>query len=228
MRILAGLIWLLLLALGLVRVTAVTGEFVTAEERLLAPPPLSRLDDSVIAVMTLGHQGLYDDLLELWTLQLLADSRLPTLAPERVYEAVKAATRHHPKVESLYLLACFVLATDLRLPRRCVDVLHDGMQALPDAWRLPMTAGFILAGPLGDPGRGALYYRLAASRAGAPAYLAGLANRLERREPLTVEQRRQAMKELFDAVGGSDVGARILERLQPATGGGSSGSPHGP
>jgi hypothetical protein len=180
-----------------VHVTRHTWRFAQRDYKLTATPPLSQLDTRLINILTLGHRGLYDDLMVIWTLQSLADFRLSKVPPEEVQRAVLAITRHGPQLESIYLLSCYIVAFDFKKPSFCEKILADGMAALPDSWRIPMLQGFIYHDLLKDMAHAALFYDLAASKKDAPAYFQRLAIKLAKKSDLSPEDLEHLSKELL-------------------------------
>lgn len=173
---------------------------------VLAPAPLAGVDRRLIDILTLGHRGFYDDVVNIWTLQALADERLKTKTPAEIQKAMLLAVDSHPRVESLYMLACFVLALDFSAPEACESISLVGLKALPDSWRVPVTQGFISHFKMGDPKKAAAYYQLAASRPGAPEYLQSLARKLAEKGQLSEAELKQTVDGLLDVPGGSKFG----------------------
>ncbi len=177
--------WGLLLAALLYQVTAHTWSYSKRDYRLVDDPPFAGMRPELIDVLTLGHRGLYDDLLSIWSIQMLIDQRTNLQDPAALQRSVLQLTRQQPRVESVYMLSCFVLALDLGRPEACEPVTIDGLKALPDSWRIPVTQGFISAYKLQDRAKAALYYSVAASRPEAPEFLRQLAANLARKEDLS-------------------------------------------
>jgi hypothetical protein len=142
--------------------------------------------------------------------------------PDEVQKTILKVTRHGPKIESLYMLSCFVLAFDMHRPDLCEAVTVDGMKAVPQGWRIPMTQGFIDAFNLKDPARAAMYYGLAASRAEAPPYLGTYAAKLVAQHALSVEDLQASLAGLLGAESGSRF-ADVLTRLRAPGNGGAAG-----
>lgn len=205
--------WLLAVAGGLVAVTERTGSYAAQESaQLLTPPPLSRLDPRLIDVATLGYRGLYDDIIDIWMIQVLVDDRIATQKPDELYHLVQTVTHLHPHLESLYMISCFVLALDLKHPEDCERITLDGLKAFPDSWRIPVTQGFMDAYKLNDPQSAAMYYGLAASRPHAPDFLKHLAQRLVDERGLNPDELQQTMDHLLEAPGGSRFGSFLKQR----------------
>ncbi len=199
-------IWICILGYGLGLVSNKTRHYATESYRLVEPAPLSTLDHRLLSIITLGFRGVYDDFLSIWTIQFLADERLKKFSTEEIFSAIKSTTRQRPKIESIYMLSCFVMAMDLNRPDLCKEIIIDGMNALPDSWRLPMTQGFMYAYKLNDLPNAAVFYALAASRPGSPVFLQKLVKHMAEQNELSVEDMQSSLSTLFDSKSGSKVG----------------------
>lgn len=195
-------IWFAALGYGLYQVSARTTQFAKSSYRLVEPPPLTELDPRIVDIITLGFKGMYDDFLSIWSIQFLVDERVKAQTAEEVFRSIKATTRQRPKIESIYLLSCFVLTFDFKRPELCKDIIIDGMSAMPDSWRIPVTMGFTYAYRLGDNENAAIFYALAASRPGAPQYFSSLSQKLAAKSSLSVEDLQGSLQEIFK--GGKD------------------------
>jgi hypothetical protein len=207
-------IWVLLLGSGLRAVTEKTTVYADRDYDVLAAPPLARLDERAINVLTLGHRGLYDDAINIWLLQSLADERLRAKTPEEIHQAMRLVIDLHPKIESIYMLSCFILAMDLKKPELCEQISLAGLKALPDSWRIPVTQGFIFYKELGDPKKAALYYGLAASRPEAPEFLGALTKTLIEKNQMSIPELESTLDHLLDAPGGSKF-SKYLQGRKP-------------
>ncbi len=201
-RLLIGL-WLILLVVSLHDVSRRTQAASRRSHPLLEAVPLSQLDPRIIDVLTLGHRGVYDDFLAVWLVQMVTDPQLLQADPNQLHGILQTALRQQPKLESVYMLACFVMTFDLRHPEFCESYATEGMKALPQSWRLPATAGYVAAFRIRDPDKASLYYTLAAGQPGAPDYFKSFGAKLATRAELTGAEREQAMKELIIRVPGS-------------------------
>ena len=216
LKLLLTIIWLSVLSVAFYQVTGrLRAEANLGAERL-SLPPLSRLSTSMLNVVTVGHRGLYDDFADIWLLQTLGDIKIKQLDPKVLVDTIKTVTRHGPKLESLYMLSCFVLAFELEQPQECLGITIDGIKALPLSWRVPMTQGYVYAFRLNDPAAAALYYELASSRPGAPAYLAQFATKLAARVELTPDERNVAKEQFFRTLGIAETVGK-MERDAPNT-----------
>ncbi len=150
-----------------------------------APPPLSNLQPAFVNVVTLGFKNVYDDFVSIWLIQSLVDSRKRD--PEKLVAAVRSVIRHHPKLETTYLLPCFVLFRDFNRPDVCQEIIIAGLQAFPSSWRLPMTQGYVHYFLLKQPAQAASFFMMAASRPKSPPYVKRLVSKLLRENNLSAE-----------------------------------------
>lgn len=214
-RLLLLVAWFGLLVAGWISVSAKTFESARASYRLVEPPPLSQLDRRILDIATLGFKGVYDDFLSIWSIQFLADENIKAQDPGILFNAMKAITRQRPQIESIYLLSCFVFTFDLQKPEYCKELIIDGMAAMPDSWRLPMTQGFIYSSRLNDYANGAAFYAIAASRPGAPAYLKSLSYRLAEKSSLSPDDLRGSLEQILKGDGkGSRLGEFMNDMIQ--------------
>lgn len=200
-RIVAVTLWCFALVWVFSQVTGRLDQTLAGQQTVVSPPPLSRLSTSVLNTVTLGYRGLYDDFADIWLLQTLGEKDIKRFDPGQLVAAIRAVTRHGPKLESLYLLSCFVLTFELGKPEECQAITVDGMKALPASWRIPMTQGYVTAFVLHDPAAGALYYDLAGSRQGAPAFMTTLARKLSVREEFSEEEKIRVKKDFLESIG---------------------------
>ena len=171
--------------------------------QLLEVVPLSRFEPSMIDILTLGYRGVYDDFLAIWLVQILADAQVRQADPGQLNNILQIAVRQQPKLESVYMLSCFVMTFDLHHPEYCEPLISDGIKAMPQSWRLPATAGYVAAFKSGDPSKASLYYALAAAQPGAPGYFKSFSAKLAASGALTGDERRQAISELMVKVPGA-------------------------
>ena len=114
---LISIVWLVLLGLAMRVVTERISPLARHRHQLVEMVPLARLDTRPLNIITLGYRGLYDDFALLFSLQMLVNSNLAALTtgPQIAY-TISQLTRHQPRIESLYMITCFVLTFDLRMP----------------------------------------------------------------------------------------------------------------
>lgn len=201
--------WMTLLLAALAAVTARMKAY-GDDYDLLSRPPLARLDTRLLTVVTLGHRGLWDDIAAIWTLQFIVDERLQTKNADAVQQAVLDTTRHHPQVQSLYMLTCFVLAEEFNRPDLCEPITQDGLQAFPDGWRIPVTQALVALERLKDPKAASAYYAVAASRPTAPDYLKSLTSKLIEKNALDPAD----VEATFSGLIGDDPKSRFNAVLQ--------------
>lgn len=178
----------------------------------LAAPPLSLWSNRAINIATLGHRGLYEDFIGIWTLQTLIDQDLKKYASaEQVETLIEATIRQKPHLESLYLLCCFTMALDYDRPQNCEKISVQGLKVFPKSWRILMTQGFVAAFKLGDMAKASAYYTLASQLPEAPPWVASLAGKLAKQgqeKGQDLNETIQLLKEVPDAT-------RLLELIRP-------------
>ncbi len=213
-KVVGTVVWMALLLAAFAAVTERTRVYGERSYDLLSRPPLAHLDTHVLDVVTLGHRGLWDDIAAIWTIQILMDKRLASFPVEDINRAVTDVTHHHPHIENLYLLGCYVIGMDLKHPENCERLIQDGLAAFPDSWRLPLTEGLIAIEYLHDPKSAAVYYAMAASRPGAPDFLRSYANKIVDKNALDPGEIRQTLDQLFGSGAGTRVGSILEESLK--------------
>jgi hypothetical protein len=140
--------------------------------------PLLSLNPSLINVITLGHKGLFNDLSYFWLLQKITHENKSPQDPDRIFRQIKLVTRHHPDIESVYTLSCFVMTLDFHQGNRCVDIADDGIKALPRNWMILAVVAYVFAFVLKDTVKASYYYKKTEGLPGSPAYLHELSDRL--------------------------------------------------
>jgi len=187
----------------------------------LTPAPLSTFSPQIVNLLTLGHRGLYEDLATIWVMQYLVDQDIKRMnSPERLYETILPVLQHQPKIESLYLLSCFVFSLEYNDPRRCELISVLGLKAFPESWRIPMTQGFVASFKLGDQAQAAVFYGLAATRPQSPAWVWSLARRLANTSGTSEVDLNEALDILKEVPGGTKllqvVGPLLHDKLPAA------------
>lgn len=175
----------------------------------ITPPPLAGVDPRILNVLTLGHKNLYDDFAHLWMIQSLMTPYDPGLA-DAMMGSIRTVLGHHPKIETLYMLACFVINSEFKKPEYCQEIINAGLVAFPQSWRLPMTQGFIHAFLLDQPAQASAYFTMAASRAKSPPYVAKVAEKLIRKENLNLDDLNKSVELLM----GTPYESRFREMLR--------------
>ncbi len=194
-----------------VKIGAKMGTAERASWRLVTSPPLASLKTSRINLVTLGHRGLYDDFATIWAIQFLADQSLTKKATAKeVNDAIRSITQHQPRLESLYLLSCYVMALDFNSPENCEGISVDGLKAFPNSWRIPMTQGFVATYKMNDDLKAASFFELAASRPKSPAYVGRLAKKLSEKGSISGQDLNDTLDMLREVPGGT----RIIEILR--------------
>ena len=131
-----------------------------------------------VGIFTLGNQRVYEDLVSLWLLQslILRPSEEPP-SKEVMKARIDAVLVHEPKIESLYLLTCFILTKRYNLPESCEAVSQTGIKALSSSWKIAMVQGYMSAFVLKKPEIGAYYFFLASKMDRSPPYVKAAAQR---------------------------------------------------
>jgi len=205
-------------------IAGISGGFYIAAEKtyqqekdtysILDTPPFSHLKSETIDLLTLGHRGVYDDFINIWVLQILSDKSLHGLDIEKLEEAVLKVTSLQPKIEVIYMVACFAFAIDLKRPEVCEKIIIDGLNAFPQSWRLPMTQGFIYLKLLKNAAKASGFYSLAASRPDSPTYVGELAQKLLDEKEITRAEMDRAMDMMMQVPGGSRVAKFLNDNLK--------------
>lgn len=209
LKITIGL-WILLLAGMFGQVSSKVAGYAAARKKLIEKPLLADTDPRLMTILTLGHRGLYEDFLAIHALQYLVDPNLKRENSDVARNAMMAAARQGPRVESFYMLGCFIMDAEFAKPEWCEALSHAGIKALPTSWRIPLTQGYFFSFKLNDPVQAANWYALAASRPGVPTYVGSLAAKLAANNSLTVEDLEQSVRGMFDIPEGS----RIREMIE--------------
>ncbi len=142
-----------------------------------APPPLAGVNPKFVNIMLLGLKPIYDDFISVWLLQSLLD-KTPNKDPEKLLAQIRSVIRHEPKLETTYMLSCFVMANDLKKPEYCQEFSLAGLRAFPESWRIPMTQSYIEWNLLNHPAQAASFLMMAASRKQSPPYVRNAAKKL--------------------------------------------------
>ncbi len=211
MKSLLVAIWLVVLVNAFYLVNQKSYRFAKGKDGELLLPPLVELDPRMIDIATLGHKGLYEDIIAIWTTQTIVDKSLSQYSAEAVFEFVSKIVRHEPKIEQTYLLPCFILALDFKRPEFCERIIIHGLNAFPNSWRLPMTQGFIFAFQLNQPLKAAAFYSLAASRPESPPYVGRVAKKLLAKDKLGRKDIEDTI-EMMSQIPGGETFKNWLER----------------
>lgn len=193
------------------RIGSDLGKKERAEYKVVTSPPLGSLDPKILDIMMLGHGGLYDDFVLVWSIQILAEPDLKNMTnADELSNTLLGILKHQPKIEGIYLLACYVLGLDFQRGDLCDKISVEGLKAFPNSWRIPMTQGFMASFVAKDDLKAAAFYELAASRPESPEYVGKLAKRLTARGYADGEDLSETIQLMSEVPGGS----RIIEILQ--------------
>lgn len=140
--------------------------------------PFAQLEPAIIDVITLGHKGLYSDFSYFWLLQSLIYENEGEQTAEELFRKIMLITRHHPQIESLYTLSCFVMIKDFGNVEYCEEIAKEGMKALPNSWYIPAVVGYAFAFIVEDPVKASFYYKKTEDLPRSPDYLKKLGERL--------------------------------------------------
>ena len=180
---LAALVCLLLAGIYLVKTVPDRVQHLTRSYDTFKPPPLSGLNSELISILTLGHKHVYDDFINIWLLQTLIDPKRPD-DPEKMMQSIRAVIRHHPELETTYLLSCMVMFDDFGSPKHCQEISLEGLKAFPKSWRIPILQGYIHAFLLKEPAQAASFFLMASSREKAPPWVKRLVKKLLKDETI--------------------------------------------
>lgn len=163
----------------------------------IKPPPLGTIKPSVLNIMTMGYRNIYEDFSHLWMIQTLMTPYDINLR-EDMMQAIRLVIQHKPRIESFYMLSCFVMAQEFRAPQHCQEIIKIGLEAFPQSWRLPMTQGFIHAFLLKEPAQASAFFTIAASRENSPPYVAKVAEKLIHKEDLNIDDLTKSVELLMN------------------------------
>lgn len=211
LSIVAPLLILALSAAALVGTNQARIDRLKAQYDLFQAPPLAGLKTSLVNFLLLGQKPVYDDFISIWLLQALVDSRKEKDA-DGMLGAIRSVIRHEPKIESIYMLSCFVMMDDMQKPEACQEIILAGLRAFPRSWRLPMTQGFVEYYKLKKPAQAASFFMMAASRQDSPPYVQKVANKLLMTNEISDADLQESL-ELLSNSGGSDSLRKMLESI---------------
>ncbi|MFY7929805.1 MAG: hypothetical protein ACOVS5_13120 [Oligoflexus sp.] len=175
----------------------------------LATPPLSDMHPTLINIFTLGHKNIYDDFINIWLLQIIIDSDRKH-NPDELMRTIRAVIRHQPKLETIYMLSCFVMFQDYKRPEYCQEIILAGLGAFPQSWRLPMTQAFVHYFLLKEPAQAASFFMMAASRPQSPPYVQRLVQKLLKENTLAPEDVERSL-DIMGFIGSGDQFKKMLE-----------------
>ena len=158
--------------------------------------PLSYIQPNYLDAIILGKKNLYDDFLEIWLLQHLADPPVEAHS-DRLMGAIRSVIRQGPKIESLYMISCIVMFTDYKAPQHCQEIVLAGLKVLPQSWKLPMLQGYVHNFLLHQPGLAASFFDHAAALPSSPPYVKRLALKLSSQGGITIDEARKNLELLL-------------------------------
>jgi hypothetical protein len=85
------------------------------------------------------------------------------------------------------MLSCFVMMQEFNRPETCKRIILDGLSAIPNSWRLPMTQGYVQAFITKEPAQAASFFQMAASREQSPEWVKKVAIKLVRENKLAAD-----------------------------------------
>lgn len=144
-----------------------------------------KINPHLLNLLSLGHKRLIDHIAVIEAIQFFADKDSPKNIPFDAMNdgVIKGVLALRPQHESFYMFACFVSAFVYHHEEACENISQVGLEALPEAWRIAATQGFIEKFVRKDDAKAAVYYQLASSKKSAPPYMAALAAKLAAKDP---------------------------------------------
>jgi hypothetical protein len=203
--------WLAIICAGVWHSSGKLRTIADGHWNVLTTPPFAELDTALINVVTLGHRGLYDDFINIWAIQFLFDERLKHESPTDVQKAVLQITRHHPKLESLYIASCYLLYLEFARPDLCEEIILDGLKAFPLSWRIPVAQAFMYGYVLKQWDQSASYYALAASKPKSPPFIKKLIPKIMDERRLSIDDITNTLKSMSNDDGGSKLSEFLNE-----------------
>lgn len=123
----------------------------------------------------LGYEQAASALAWLRTVQYYGEHAKTDRRYDMMYHVCDIVTDLDPKFEETYIFGSFVLLTEGNRPEEGLRLLEKGRREHPDSWRLLFESGFVEYLALQDYGKASDYFRQAASKPGAPEYVARFA-----------------------------------------------------
>jgi hypothetical protein len=174
-------------------------------------PALFMLDKKITRLMALGYNGVLDNIVAIWNIQLL---NTPYPDAERLKEVIRYTIRQAPQVESSYLFSCFTALSQLQDPSLCEDVGMTGLKAFPRSWRISMMMGFLYMTQLNDVNKAVSFYAMASKTPEAPDYVQGVVRKLMQRDEFSLEDLIELENSVFQLEGGKTIFEYIQESRQ--------------
>lgn len=167
---------------------------------LYAAPPLAHMNPNVLTAFMLGQKAIYDDFISIWLLQTLMSTDV-TKDHEKLMEQIRLVIKHQPKLETTYMLSCFVMLNELKHPEYCQEINLTGLKAFPMSWRLLMTQAFVEFSAMGHPAQAASFFMMAAQRENAPPYVKKAAIKLLETKTLTDDDIQKSLELISQSEG---------------------------
>lgn len=211
---------LAVLIFGGALVSTMPGRIVKLQQsyELYAAPPLAHMNPKFLSAFMLGQKAVYDDFISIWLLQTLMQSGV-VKDHEKLMEQIRSVIKHEPKLETTYMLSCFVMINELKHPEYCQEINLAGLKAFPMSWRLLMTQAFVEYSAMNHPAQGASFFMMAAQRENAPPYVKKAAEKLLKTRTLTDEDIQASLELITQAEGKSqfvDMLKSIDKNKKPA------------
>ena len=160
----------------------------------------------------IGHKAIYEDFISIWLLQTLMQEGIKKEADPLIAQ-IRSVIRHEPKLETTYMLACFVMLNELKRPEFCQEINLAGLRAFPMSWRLLMTQAYVEYSAMNHPAQAASFFTMAAQRENAPDYVKKAAKKLLETRTLTDEDIKASMGLIAEKEGNSQF-RQLLESIQ--------------
>lgn len=215
-----AMLGLILGILGLFKIAAVADQGSTQSYTLVDKPPLVDLAPDKIALLTLGFPQVYHQFLNFWAVQFLGDQNIAQESPDQILEVLTAISQHKPKIRDLYQLSCYTFLLDFDNPDYCLNVLVNGMRAVPDDWSIPLLAGIVYKTNKKDLRNATLFFMAAAAKKGAPAYVINVANKRYEESQNSggfMENDLSDLSEFFDDKKSTPLGGKLKEYFNKKT-----------
>lgn len=179
---------------------------------IYSTPPLAQIKPSILNIILLGHKAIYEDFISIWLLQTLMQEGVQKEADPLIAQ-IRSVIRHEPKLETTYMLACFVMLNELKRPEFCQEINLAGLRAFPMSWRLLMTQAYVEFSAMNHPAQAASFFTMAAQRENAPEYVKKAAKKLLETRDLTDEDIKASMDLIAEKEGNSQF-KQLLESIQ--------------
>lgn len=180
----------------------------TLKVDLYAKPPLVSIPPEMLPIVTFGYPEIYRDFIDIWALQVLTESPENPDA-EKFMAFLRPILAQKPKMETLYMFACFVVSKTYNKSEYCQEITDIGLKLFPDSFRILMAQAYIFAFKLNKPLQASAYYFMAAEKPNAPSYIKNIAVRLANREEVTGNDLEATMSIML----GNAKGARFQQFL---------------